>query len=83
MGFGEWYLEVMRNLDDWEVREYEILLLAFFMVRINESRDNPLWSLNTKRSFSVFIFKKRVFACTVFLQHLTNREIIGRDFRYS
>lgn len=55
-GEGEWNIEVLRNLNDWEIREYETLLLGLIRVRINGSRDQPVWRLNATGTFLVRSF---------------------------
>lgn len=48
--------EVTKNLNEWEVREYEALILTLTRVTVNGSRDQLIWRLNARETFSVNFF---------------------------
>lgn len=65
-------MEVTRNLNDRNFREREVLLLAFARVRVNGSRDQLVWRLNARRTFSM----------RSFYNHLIKREVMGINFPF-
>lgn len=42
---------VMRNLNNWEIGEYEKLLSTLFIMTLDRSHDNPMWCLTTNGPF--------------------------------
>lgn len=51
-------MEVLRNLNNWKVYNYESLLSSLFSVLLDESSDQSIWTLNPNGSFSVELFYK-------------------------
>jgi len=51
-GMG-WEIAVMRNFNDWEVEEYESLLLFLSALKVMEENDKLLWKPKKNGMFSV------------------------------
>lgn len=45
-GSCTWSVNVIRNLNDWEIRDYEELLRMLSQFQINNELDQLLWKLN-------------------------------------
>lgn len=45
-GSCTWSVNVIRNLNDWEIRDYEELLHMLSQFQINNELDQLLWKLN-------------------------------------
>lgn len=50
----EWHVGVLRNLNDWEVNEYESLLSALNLVLLNEEYGQPVWTSSLLGLFMTF-----------------------------
>lgn len=55
-----WAVDVSRNLQDWEVNEYEDLLQLLANVRLNNNSDKLIWDLKKNGKFSVNSFYKHL-----------------------
>lgn len=64
--------EVTRNLDNWEVKEYEVLFLTRSRVRLDGTRDHPTWRLNARGIFSI----------RSFYNYLAKRRVMSNDFPF-
>lgn len=53
-------VNVTRNLNDWEVREYVELLQILATQRINSNRDHVKWKLENDGEFSVRSYYKHI-----------------------
>lgn len=53
IGIREWIINVTRNLNDWEVGEYEELLQLRAMKQVNTNRDQVVWKLKQNDEFTV------------------------------
>lgn len=51
-------MKVLRNLNDWDVYDYESLLGSLASLALVESDNQSIWTLNPNRSFSVGSFYK-------------------------
>lgn len=49
-------MELIRNLNDREIIEYESLLSSISTVYMNESNDQPVWSLSAEITYMVKFF---------------------------
>lgn len=63
-------MEIIRNLNDLKIREYEASLFTLSKARVNGTEDQPIWSLNT---CGIFSFRS-------FHNYPTIREITTKDF---
>lgn len=50
-------MEVLRNLNDWKINEYEVLLSTLMLISLNKDYDQSLWTLNAieKLTFGPYI----------------------------
>lgn len=46
-------LKVLRNLHDWEIAEYNNLLLCLDKIKLTGKNDERIWKLDSNRGFSV------------------------------
>lgn len=54
MGNGAWDVELIRNLNDWEVNKYINLFQYLSEQEMpKEALDEPFWKLNSKGAFTV------------------------------
>lgn len=51
-----WSVRVNRNLQDWEVDDYNNLLLCFTNIKLAEYKVKRVWKLDEKRGFLVKSF---------------------------
>lgn len=63
-------MEVLRNLNDWKVCEYESLLDVLSLVVLVKSEDQLIWTLNLSESSSMGSFHK----------HLTKNDVMDVKF---
>lgn len=49
----EWSINVIKNLNDWEICEYEELLKLLALQQILTTDDQIMWKLEKKGNFSV------------------------------
>lgn len=69
-----WSVNLLRNLNDWKIRDYEELLSIVSQKHINTEPDQLLWKLKQNGEFSVRSFHK----------HIVREERISTsDFPYS
>lgn len=54
----EWTVNVYRNLNNWEVSEYEDLLRLLASQHINSSQDTITWKLSKSKDFSIRSYYK-------------------------
>lgn len=54
---------VFRNLQDWQVNEYEDLLELLANARLNNNSDKLIWDLKKNGKFSVSSFYKHLAGC--------------------
>lgn len=59
-GSTEWMVNVTRNLNDWEVSEYEALLQVLAAQQISSGSDQILWKLKQSEEFSVKFYYKHI-----------------------
>lgn len=60
-GMREWQVFMLRNLNDWEIGEFEELLHALSLITLNDSTNIPQWKLTTNGLFTVKSFDKNMF----------------------
>lgn len=49
-------MDMMCNLNVWEIDEYELLLCVLSSILVNEDQDQPLWTLSPTSQFTVGSF---------------------------
>lgn len=49
----EWSINVSRNLNDWEISEYEDMLKTLASQQVKPSTDQIIWNLEEKEVFTV------------------------------
>lgn len=52
-GEGGWQVVVSRNLNDWEISDYEKMLRALLCLAPDDSNDIPQWKLTKNGFFTV------------------------------
>lgn len=58
-GSREWNVKVTRNLNDWEVEEYEALLLLLSHIQFDNHKDQ-MWKLRKQGEFSIKSLSKHL-----------------------
>lgn len=66
-GSREWIVNMTRNLNDWEIKEYKVLLWLLSTVQVNENRNQLEWKLKQNGEFMVESYYK----------YLMGRELAG------
>lgn len=66
-GRAVWAINVQRNMNNWEVAEYDGLLQALEVHRVSTSDDRIVWKLENNGTFSVSSYYK----------HLCHRDAAG------
>lgn len=48
----EWWVAVTRNLNDWEIEVYELLLYILSTMHLEDSNDQLVWKLEKRGEFT-------------------------------
>lgn len=56
----EWAVDVSKNLQDWEVEEYEDLLQLLATIHLNNNKDKLIWNLKKNGIFSIKSFYRHM-----------------------
>lgn len=57
-GDRRWFVNVNRNLNDWEIEEYEALLLLLSTIQLNSVSNYLVWTLGKPGEFTVTSYYK-------------------------